>query len=333
MSRWATETNVTLSPESGAPGVETPSRRPGAGLSFPWWLRALPFGMSGVLFLSAFFSIFSPLPLLFLSFRPARHGRALALAAAITNSALVYFAAGAESLALYLIFVVGLALPMAEALRRRKSIEIAGTAALVSMVIVTGALSLNFSRVHHASPWAAITRDVSNGLDQLVQSVQERGSPSAPVEPAEIQEWKKNILTELPSAIGVIALIMVWANLLLLLRLNPGGVRESLGLDALFFQRWKAPELLVWPTIACGVFLLVEVPTVSVVALNLFKFLMAIYALQGLSILSFLFSAWNVRGLMRSLGFLISIFLMMPLLLSLGFFDLWFDFRGKIRQS
>ena len=73
--------------------------------------------------------------------------------------------------------------------------------------------------------------------------------------------------------------------------------------------------------------------SVSDVAVNLFRFLMAIYAIQGLSILSFFFDVWNVRGVFRGLAFLAGVLLMMPLLLSLGFFDLWFDFRSKFRQS
>jgi uncharacterized protein YybS (DUF2232 family) len=75
------------------------------------------------------------------------------------------------------------------------------------------------------------------------------------------------------------------------------------------------------------------VRVVSDVSLNVFKFLMAIYALQGLSILAFAFDAWRVRGGFRALIYLLAVFFMMPLLLSLGFFDLWFDFRGKFRQS
>jgi uncharacterized protein YybS (DUF2232 family) len=60
---------------------------------------------------------------------------------------------------------------------------------------------------------------------------------------------------------------------------------------------------------------------------------MAIYAIQGLSILSFFFDVWRLKGVFRALGFVIGVVLMMPLVLSLGFFDLWFDFRSKFRQS
>ena len=43
--------------------------------------------------------------------------------------------------------------------------------------------------------------------------------------------------------------------------------------------------------------------------------------------------AGKVRGAFRGVVYLLAVFFMMPLLLSLGFFDLWFDFRGKFRQS
>ena len=66
---------------------------------------------------------------------------------------------------------------------------------------------------------------------------------------------------------------------------------------------------------------------------NVFKFLMAIYAIQGLSVLSYFFNLWRVRRIFRILGYLIGVLMMTPLVLSLGFFDLWFDFRSKFRQS
>jgi len=88
-----------------------------------------------------------------------------------------------------------------------------------------------------------------------------------------------------------------------------------------------------WPTIAAGGFLILGKGWPADVALNLFKFLMAIYAIQGLSILGFFFDVWKVRGFLRSGAYVIVVLLMMPLLLGLGFFDLWFDFRSKVRQS
>jgi hypothetical protein len=149
------------------------------------------------------------------------------------------------------------------------------------------------------------------------------------------QEWKDNLLIELPSGIVVFGIILIWANLVTVLRLNAGRIRESLGLDSAFFKRWKAPEILLWPTIVGAALMLFAASgTVgATVGINLFKCLMAVYAIQGLSILSFIFDAWHIRGFFRSAAFIMAVFLMMPLVLSLGFFDTWFDFRSKFRQS
>ncbi len=81
------------------------------------------------------------------------------------------------------------------------------------------------------------------------------------------------------------------------------------------------------------VFLIGDFGLATDVALNVFKFLMAIYAIHGLSILNYFFDYWKIRGLLKWIGFSFSLFLMMPLILSLGFFDLWFDIRSKFRQS
>lgn len=298
----------------------------------PFWLRFFPFVLSAVLFLSAFFAVFSPLPLLFQFFKG---GRRLGWLAILTNSALIFAAGGSGSLFLYLIFVVALAATLAELLLRRQSLEKAAIGALFIMAVGGFSFGAYYGKVYHLNPWSQVRESISQGLDHLAKTMQEAGKnpKDFPLEPAEVDEWKQNLLVELPSAVAVISLILVWANLVILLRINPGKIRESLGLDAGFFRNWKVAEVLVWPTILAGFFLVVNVPHVSIVAINVFKFLMAIYALQGLSVLSFFFNYWGLRPGFRTVGFVVSVFVMMPLLLSLGFFDLWFDFRGKFRQS
>ena len=73
----------------------------------------------------------------------------------------------------------------------------------------------------------------------------------------------------------------VWANLVLLVRINP--LVTLVPVD-----QWKAPEWLVWPTIVAGSALIFDWGPAGEVARNLFKFFMAIYALQGLSVMGFL---------------------------------------------
>ncbi len=307
-----------------------PVQRPGkANSSSHGWMKVLFPVLSALFFLSALFSVFAPAPLLILFFR---HGRKWGWLGTLASGLLVGLLGGSFSLVIYTSFVFPVVLIMAELLKRKRSLERAATITLLSIGLMGGAIGLGYSKVHHINPWSAVTQEFSQGIDQVIQSIQESGKQPW-VDSGEAEEWKKDLLIEMPSAVAILALIMVWANLMILLRVNPGQIRESLGLDYGFFRKWKAPEFLVWPTIVSGFFLLVEVRYVSVVAINLFKFLMAIYAIQGLSVLSYFFQAWNIRRFYRGAGFMVVTLLMRPLLLALGFFDLWFDFRSKIRQS
>jgi general stress protein CsbA len=302
------------------PGLSAPKT-----VTAPWWLRVVPFFLSAFFFLSAIFAVFAPLPLLLLRFRSGRKWGWVAIA---TNATIVGFAAGGSSCSIYVVFVGVLALAMGELIAARRSLEKTAVFTFLSMLVIGGAVIGWYSHIHHAHPIAEFRQELSATVDYLQASVAQSNS----VSPADAEVWKQNLMIEFPSAIAVFALILIWANLSLLLRVNPAGIRECMGLDAGFVRSWKAPEWLVWPTIAAGVFLIVDAGLASHVSVNVFRFLMAIYAIQGLSILSFFFDVWNVRGVFRVLAFLASILLMMPLLLSLGFFDLWFDFRSKFRQ-
>jgi hypothetical protein len=309
------KTNTGGEPTSGQPLQPRP-------LSF--WVKVLPFFTSAVFFISGLFAVFAPIPLLFLNLRS---GRGLALAAVLTNGALVFYAGGVLSLCAYAVFVAVLALSLAEFLRAKKGVEVSAGLTLLSMLLLAGLMVGWFSHIHQVNPWVTVKAHVSSTVDYLSHNVPE----GTFTDPAEVDDWKQSVVTEFPSAIAVFALIMVWVSLVAVLRGNPAGVREKLGIDLSYFKKWRSPSWLVWPTIVSGFFLIVDVPHVSDVSLNVFKFLMAIYTIHGLSILSFFFDLWNVRGAFRAIGYLISIFVMMPLLLSLGFFDLWFDFRAKFK--
>ncbi|MGK5084468.1 DUF2232 domain-containing protein [Bdellovibrionota bacterium FG-1] len=300
-----------------------PGRKP---ISTPLWLRVVPFFLSAFFFLSALFSIFAPLPILFLRFRA---GRKWSFIAILTNSLIVGVAAGTVSLAFYFIFVVAVAVSMSEGIDRRKSLEKIAAMSLVTAG-VCGVVVLAWYSFGHSVNWM---QEVRLQISAMVDFLQQSMSNGSSLSPGDIDEWKKNLFREFPSAVAVFALVLVWANLVTLLRINPAGIRDKMGLNARFLREWKAPEWLVWPTIVTAFFLIVEVGRISYISLNLFRFFMAIYAIQGLSVLSFFFDLWKVRGFFRTVGFLIATFLMMPLLLSLGFFDLWFDFRSKFRQS
>jgi len=295
----------------------------------PTWLRIVPFFMSAVFFMSGIFSLFSPLPLLLLF---ERSGRRWAWIAAISNALLVYALGGWNSVRLFAPLILTVALSLPEFLHSRRSLERIVIMTLAIMFAVGTGVAAAHAIEHHINPITDIRNELSKMIDYLMNSISPEMRSNWLAEVG-LEEWKQGLLREIPSAVGIFSLLLVWANLVMLLRLNPSDVRARLGINTDYFKNWKAPEYLLWPTVITGFLVIFNLGWASDVGINAFKLLMAIYALQGLSILSFVFDAWKIRGLFRTVGFAVAVVLMLPLVLSLGFFDVWFDFRAKLRQS
>jgi hypothetical protein len=125
---------------------------------------------------------------------------------------------------------------------------------------------------------------------------------------------------------------MTWLNLLMLLRVNPRGIRERLGLLPNFIVEWRAPNWLIWPSLLLWAVVLWAPPAWSQVSFGGLKVCLALYGIQGLSILAFVLERFKIFGFFRLFTFGVALFLLMPAVLSAGFFDQWFDFRKKFRQ-
>lgn len=304
-----------------------------AATGLPRWFLVFPFFVSAVFFLSALFVFFAPVPLLLSYFRS---GRLFAILALISNAALVAIFSGPLSAALYVITIGSSALVMGELLTRRRSLEVVTLGTLASALFL-GMVGLGlYAQIHQLNPVNEVITQAQLAVDQFADSV---GADSlsrsgvVPSDPVAQEAWKEEVLRELPSAGVILFLALVWANLLIVLRLNPSGIREGMGLSADFTRRWRAPEWLVWPALICGAVLIFGSGLSVDIAQNVFRILMAVYVVQGLSILAFIFDVWGIHGLLRLIGMSLAILVMLPLVLSLGFFDLWFDFRAKFRQT
>jgi uncharacterized protein YybS (DUF2232 family) len=103
-------------------------------------------------------------------------------------------------------------------------------------------------------------------------------------------------------------------------------------------REWKAPEPLVWGLIASGfVLFLPGVGLLRVSALNLLLVIGAFYFAQGLAVIAYFFNKNNVPRFLRGLTYVLIIFqqIFTLLVVGLGLFDLWGDFRrlGKDRLT
>lgn len=323
------ESNIVNDKPTAAEPPKSIRRRFRKKAIMPVWGIYSPFFLPAIMFLSGIFVVFAPLPILLVRMQK---GRSLALLAAATNLALILYLSAPLSAVLFSVFVLSLSLSLGEFMKKGFSLEgsIGGT--LLSMTAVTAGALLTYAHLAHVSPAAWFGSQINQGVDLFVNSLsnEARSNLFSDIDPA---DWKHSFIIEIPSAIAIFSLGVAWLNSLILVRMNPSRIREKMGLSSSYFRLWKSPEWLVWPTIFSGIFLLWDVGQFSEVAVNCFKFLMAIYAIHGLSVLSFFLDTWKIKGIFRTLAFLISVFVMMPFVLSLGFFDLWFDFRAKLRQS
>lgn len=295
---------------------------------------AAPFFLGAALYLSVIFAMFSALPLIYVHLR---FGRMVGILASVTNMALVFALSGRVNTAVFFVVAVVLAASIAECVKLKLRLEWNVVLSVVMMVLVSGLLLLSYSHKFNINPIQKLDAFVGSAVQEIADNV-EKYKASSTISSQDLDKFlvdpemaKRNIIYELPSAVTISLLILAIGNILLLVRLNLCGSREHTMLSPDFFKKWKAPDHMIWPTLAAGFALVIDVPGVSDVALNVFKVLMAVYAIQGLAIANSLFDLWGVKGFLRPLGYILAIAILLPLVISLGFFDLWFDFRNKFK--
>ena len=140
----------------------------------------------------------------------------------------------------------------------------------------------------------------------------------------------------LPALLLLCFALMVLINVLYLARRFPDRRGDWLAVQNL--REWKAPEPLVWGLIACGFALFVPgPPLLRTSALNLLLVIAACYFAQGLAVIAYFFNKNNVPRFLRGLTYVLIIFqqIFTLLVVGVGLFDLWGDFRrlGKDRLT
>lgn len=268
---------------------------------------------------------FVPQPVLLFSFKYGIAGGLGVLAVAFLG--LLVFAA-VELALIYGIFGVmaGLLLALLGRLRRLEYIVGAVAAA---MLAITAAISYYFF-----GSWRAMFQDLRAGLTQQIESavrMQEKmGLPADSV--ALLKEQAPQIiemmLRLLPALLLLSFAFIVLINILYLARRFPERRAEWFTVQSL--REWKAPEPLVWGLIACGFALFVPGPVwLAALALNLLLVIGACYFAQGLAVIAFFFNKNNVPRFLRGLTYILIIFqqIFTLLVVGLGLFDLWGDFR------
>lgn len=305
------------------------------------WAFQMALSLLGPLFfLSYLFSILAPLPFLYLQLGTpnARRGRAWAAGASMVGAFLCFAVKGwIWGSLLFFLFAALPALVLGELLLRQVSPERAVAGAMMAVLIASSLSAFGISRargfelVPHAKQ--ATEQFLRETADRLL--TQERSD--LPEETREslrqLKEAPEKELENLPGVLLSMVLLLCTLPCVALIRWNPKGFLRRTGIPRDFLRRWSTPEWLVWPALLCGALHLFEVPGFSNVARNALIPILFIYFFHGMSILAYFLDSMRLRGPFRVLFYGTAILFLTPMVVSFGFFDLWFGFRTRNRSG
>jgi hypothetical protein len=142
------------------------------------------------------------------------------------------------------------------------------------------------------------------------------------------------ILQLLPAAAFVSLGLVVLFNVVLLCRRFPE--KRPFWLTLVSLREWKAPDFLVWGVIVSGFSMFIPgLESLKTLAANFLLVFGACYFFQGLAIIAFYFNKNNVPRFVRGVVYLFIVFqqIFTLLVVGLGLFDLWVDFRRLRKQD
>ena len=313
------------------------------------------FSMLLVPFLGVVLGIFTPLPLIYAY---CRRGRTVGLAAIGASSALVgfVFLLSSSAAAVVLFLEYGLmAAVMGECLvSRLRPEKVLGYP--VAVVMASGLLVLIvLSLAQGENPLAYGRRVVQQQVASSVamyetmltgqpsaggpnQTSSERppagGKAAAPAGLKANLTWWADLFTRLFPALSVFGtLLMAWVNFMVLRALMAR--RGILPPETVDLKTWQPPDRLIWAVIASGFALVLPLDLLNDVGLNVLIVLGLIYFFAGLSVVAFWFDR---KAVPRHFRYLTYAFIALQqylalLVIGVGLFDLWFDFRGLKKAS
>ncbi len=272
-------------------------------------------------------ALFIPLPIIFFRIRLGRQGGLLV--AALTGL-LVLMLLGKNSFAsLFFIELLVLGFVMGDLLDNRYSLE--GIFAVTTVVVVgsAGLLLAVFGPPGGTGVREFLLTQIVRNLELTLEVYESIGIAPETVEhmARSLDDIGRIILAISPGLAAASILYIAWVNFL--------SARALLATSQVFYpifgylRHWKAPDQLIWGAILCAVLVLLFNYPLNVPGINGLLVFLTIYFFQGIAIVAFYFHKKQIprfaRIFLYSLIALQQVFLL--LVIGLGFFDLWLDFR------
>ncbi len=276
-------------------------------------------------FLGAMLTLLCPLPLAVLAMR---RGRFAFLAGLLLAPLLLGLLGSGWQAAAFVLEFVGPALILAEALRRGRRSE-AITLGVAVWLSVGGMVVLLLG----ARQWDQPLLAVRQHLDVLLRDVEgmttrlglAEGPEAAAASAAQARQWLLAAFPGLFFAGNLLAAAGYDATLRWLARRRPA----AFGGSAPAPWRWQLPEHLVWAFIGVGALYLSGYSRLTAVGLNGLIALLALYFLQGVSIVLFWIHRFQLPRFLVAVSVVMLMLqpLAMLLVAGVGLFDVWCAFR------
>ena len=273
-----------------------------------------------------------PLPVSYYRYKLGRAAGGVILA--VSGIVMTVMAEGLSfDLALFALLLV-LGFVLGEMLAEGASVEKTVLYPCLSVIGSGIALALLYSAFSQTALTSLVNHYVKQNLDMTLELYRQMSMPEETLQALSrsLVAIQYVLVRIIPGMAVMSALFVTWVNLLMtrsLVRFRGLKTPEFGSLS-----RWKSPEILVWIVIAGGVLMLIPVKSLKIIGLNIVIALIMIYFIQGISIVSFYFDKRKFPRLLRWVLYgLIGVQQLFSLLvIALGFFDLWIDFR-KINKN
>jgi uncharacterized protein YybS (DUF2232 family) len=278
-------------------------------------------------------ALFIPLPILFYRLKLGRITGAIV--PAVTSLVVVVLIGGISLDILFFAELLLIGFILGELIELNLSIEktilyACGSALLSGLIALIFFSALSGTGIH-----TIVSQYVAKNLELTMVLYRNMGMPEESIQliSNSLDKIQRVLVMIIPALVSASTLLVIWISILL--------AKPILKNRSLFYPDfgplnvWKAPEYLVWGVIGCGLSLFLPFETLKIIGLNGLLILMTVYFFQGIAIVSFYFNKKRFPRIIRI--FLYTLIALQQLILlvviGLGFFDLWFNFRRLGKQA
>ena len=279
-----------------------------------------------------FFSLLLPLPVLFYRSKLGRKAGLIVPGAAMAM--LMVLTGGISIDVVFFLEMLFLGFLLSELFEMNLSVEKTVLYACGGVLLTIAAGLVMYSQMAATGIYSLVSAYVAQNLEMTVALYRGMGASEEFVNAfsTSLDQIKYGLIRIIPAMVAASFLMVTWSNLLM--------ARPLLKRWGLFYPAfgvlnlWKAPDYLIWVLIGCGGFLMLPGSALKIIGLNGLLILLMVYFFQGIAIVSFFFEKKRFPRMLRIFFYsLIAIQqLVLLVVIGMGLFDMWFNFR-KIKSQ